>query len=39
MDAMGGVVGTRARDDPGPVADLLEHGGQQRHLLVVGGRG
>ncbi len=39
VDAVRGVVAARARDDPGAVADRLEHGGQQRELLVVGGGG
>ena len=36
MHAVGGVVGAGACDDPGAVADGLEHGAQQRDLLVVG---
>jgi len=37
MHAVGGVVGAGACDDPGAVADGLEHGAQQRDLLVVVG--
>jgi hypothetical protein len=37
MDAVCCVVGARTGDDPGTVADRLEHRAQQRDLLVVGG--
>ena len=37
LDAVRGVIGARAGDDAGTVADRLEYGPQQGELLGVGG--